>query len=391
MTTAGESHGPKVLSLVEGVPAGLLINLEAINHELDRRQGGYGRGGRQKIESDRVDITAGIRGGYSTGAPIVLEIINKDSRLEDPIKTPPVHRPRPGHADFAGAVKFNTNDCRNILERASARETSARTAAGCIGTQILNLLMIKSFGFVRKIGGVCSEFQLPTFPCDREIKLLRDQRDLSEVYTLGCNENEKMICRIKEAKRSKDTVGGEVEVHLFNLPVGIGSCDQWKNKLDSRIAAAVMGVQGIKAVEIGIGVNAGNLFGTQVHDEFEVAESLSESNSSNEEIFARKTNRAGGIEGGMTNGMPLVVRATMKPISTIPRGLQSVDLRSGSPETSDYERSDTCAVPAASVILENVICFEVARALLEGVGGETVNDLKANYIQRASARMNIIG
>ncbi len=370
--TAGESHGPALTALVCGLPAGLPVDVDFINAELHRRQGGYGRGGRQRIESDAITLLAGVRRGHTTGAPVVMQIPNRDSRLDDEIKTPAVHRPRPGHADLAGSVKWLTTDCRDTLERASARETASRVAAGALARCLLREFGMEVFGFVRSIHTITTDAAIDAGQLDQ----WRAKRDASEVYCPDEPASKAMIETIRRAKMDKDTVGGVVEAHVFGCPIGLGSCMNWHEKLDARLAAAVMGIQAFKGVEIGLGFEATRRVGSQVHDPIEYDASRKGEPSLG---FTRPTNSAGGLEGGMTNGMPIVVRGAMKPISTLLRGLPSVDLNTKQPEMSQYERSDICAVSAASVVMENVIAFEVARALREKFAGDSLIEMRANY------------
>ena len=381
--TAGESHGPCGIALIEGFPAGLRLDMEFINAELLRRQGGYGRGGRQAIEDDKAIFLAGVRQGITTGAPLVVQILNKDSRLDDLEATPPMHRPRPGHADLAGALKWLTNDCRNTLERASARETAARSAAGAVARCLLREFDIEVFGFVRGMLDVIA----PTEVTVENWKEVREERDDSAVYCPDDATCKAIIKHIKNAKKEKDTVGGLCETHVFGCPPGLGSCVQWNEKLDSKLAGAVMGIQAFKAVEIGLGSESGRLKGSQVHDP--ILYNASEKNHSHFG-FTRPTNHAGGIEGGMTNGMPIIVRGTMKPISTLLQGMDSVNLETGKDERSDYERSDVCALPAASVVMENVVGFEVAAAFLDSFGGVTMDLVRASHDAFANAARNIV-
>jgi chorismate synthase len=373
--TAGESHGPAMIAIVSGMPAGLAVDVEFINNELHRRQGGYGRGARQRIESDTVEMLSGVRRGHTMGSPICLKIANKDSRLDDLAKTPPVHTPRPGHADLAGSIKYLTTDCRETLERASARETSARVAAGALSQCLLRAVGIEVFGFVRSIldaswNGVVTESGW---------RSLIPLRDASETYCPDGAEGAttKRQCEIiRQAKIDKDTVGGLVEAHVFGCPPGLGSTMNWDERLDARLAAAVMGIQAFKAVEIGLGKECAARPGSRVHDpiRFDAARSATASLG-----FTRDTNNAGGLEGGMTNGAPIVVRGTMKPISTLLRGMPSVDLNTRQAATSAYERSDICAVSAASVVMENVVAFEVATSLREKFGGDSMAEVRAQF------------
>lgn len=374
--TAGESHGPAMTALVNGLPAGLTLDLDFINLELRRRQGGYGRGARQKIETDVVTFLAGVRTidgrVRTTGGPLAMLIPNKDSRLNDPERTPPVHRPRPGHADLAGSLKWLTTDCRETLERASARETAARTAAGAVARCLLREFDIATFGFVRGLLDAVTSLQ----PNSASLADLIALRSESEVYCPDPEVSEKIVAHIHRAKVDKDTVGGLAEVHVFGCPPGLGSCATWDSRLDARLAGAIMGIQAFKAVEIGLGKDCAFRRGSDVHDPIEFDESQRDRPSVG---FMRPSNNAGGIEGGMTNGMPVVVRGTMKPISTLLRGLPSVDLNTKTPEHSAYERSDVCALPAASVVMENVVAFEIARAFLEKFGGDTMREVRAAY------------
>ena len=374
--TAGESHGPALTTLINGVPAGLELDVHFINAELARRQGGYGRGARQKIEEDRATFLAGVRqiGGVTrtTGAPIVIQIANKDNRLNDGSKTPSVYRPRPGHADLAGSVKWLTTDCRETLERASARETAARTAAGALTRCLLREFEIETFGFVR---GMLDAITAIAIDEDQLDSLIR-ARDESDVYCPERAISERIMEHIRQAKIDKDTVGGQCEVHVFGCPPGIGSCVNWDMRLDARLAGAVMGIQAFKAVEIGLGKDCAFRRGSEVHDPIQFNSSMRETASVG---FTRPSNNAGGIEGGMSNGMPIVVRGTMKPISTLLRGMPSVDLNTRKPEHSAYERSDVCALPAASVVMENVVAFEIGRAFLEKFGGDTMHEVHAAY------------
>lgn len=370
--TAGESHGPAGVATVTGMPAGVLVDEDFINAELRRRQGGYGRGGRQRIETDRIEILSGVRLGKTIGAPVTMLVRNKDSRLDDLERTPPVTRPRPGHADLAGSIKWLTTDCRETLERASARETAARTAACALGNCLLRELGIESFGFTRQIGEVATGAVVT--PDNRaELRALRDE---SDTYCPDPGATERQRDVIRRAKIEKDTAGGILECHIFDCPPGIGSSMDWRTKLDARIAYAVMSIQAFKAVEIGLGVGCADRPGSQVHDPIAYDPQKRNENSLG---FVRPSNNAGGTEGGMTNGMPVVVRGTMKPISTLLRGLPSVNLESLQPEDSQYERSDVCAVSAAGVVMEHVVAFEVARAMLEKFGGDSLSELRSNF------------
>src|SRR5438105_1641048 len=370
--TAGESHGKALLALVEGMPAGVPVDKEFIDAELRRRQGGYGRGGRQKIETDRAEFLTGVRLGHTIASPVAMLIPNKDSRLDDPSATPPLHRPRPGHADLAGSIKWLTTDCRETLERASARETAARVAAGALARCLLTQFGINVFGFVRAVGPATATLELNA---DHWRDLLT-ARDASDAYCPDPAAGQAFRDFINEQKMAKDTAGGVVEAHVFGCPIGIGSCMTWDGRLDSRIAAAVVGIQAFKGVEFGIGFDAARLPGSKVHDEIGFDESQKNTPSLG---FVRGTNNAGGLEGGMTNGRPVVVRGAMKPISTLGKPLASIDLNTKQPSEAGWERSDISAIGAASVVMENVIAFEIARAFLEKFGGDSMTEIRANY------------
>jgi len=382
--TAGESHGPACLSVVTGLPAGLKLDADLINAELARRQGGYGRGGRQRIESDRVEFLSGVRRSVTLGSPVTMVVRNKDARLDDAARTPPVHRPRPGHADLAGSIKWLTDDCRATLERASARETASRVAAGSVARCLLRELGIEVIGFVRQILDARTEAVVT----EENRSEIIAARDASETYCPDEEATERQKAVIRQAKVDRDTVGGLVEAHVFGCPPGLGSCMDWRDKLDSRIAAAVMGIQAFKSVEVGLGRAVVGRPGSEVHDPIHYDESLAETPSLG---FARPTNNAGGLEGGMTNGMPVVVAGAMKPISTLLRGLPSVNLQTREPEESQYERSDICAVSAASVVMESVVAFEIARAVIDKFAGDTMGELHAAYAGFLSRARSIAG
>ncbi len=370
--TAGESHGPALVVTVTGLPQGLEIDEAFINAELERRQGGYGRGGRQNIETDTIEILTGVRSGHSIGSPLTMKIVNRDSRMDDLAKTPPISRPRPGHADLAGSIKYLTSDCRETLERASARETASRVAAGALSRVLLKHFGIEAFGFVRSIGTAACITQVT----EANYKEIRTKRDASDTYCPDPATSEQQRAIIRQAKIDKDTVGGLVEAHIFGCPPGLGSCMDYRDKLDARIAYAVMGIQAIKSVEIGLGKDVASRPGSQVHDPICFDESQQNSHTLG---YSRDTNNAGGTEGGMTNGQPVVVRAAMKPISTLLRGMPSIDLITKAAEQSAYERSDVCAVSACSVVVENVVAFEIARVLSEKCGGDSLGEMLQNY------------
>jgi chorismate synthase len=366
--TAGESHGAALTALVDGFPAGVRIDTAPIDAELRRRQGGYGRGGRQRIESDAVEITAGLWQGVTIGSPLALVVVNRDAKLQ---RLGDLDRPRPGHGDLTGAIK-HLGSIRGVLERASARETTVRVAAGALARQLLAEFGIAALGYVVELGGVAIEPRPGTMAEHRAL------RDASEVYSLDPGQDERIKTLIDEAGKEGDTLGGIVEVRVEGLPLGLGSHAQWDRKLDGRIAQAVMSIQAIKGVEIGLGFEAARLRGSQVHDpiQFDPAQQTGPTLG-----YVRPTNNAGGLEAGITNGQPLVVRAAKKPISTLRKPLESINLRTKEPEEAAYERSDVCAAPAASVIVENVVAFEVAAALVEKFGGDSLTEMKARYEQ----------
>jgi chorismate synthase len=364
--TAGESHGKALLALIDGFPAGVEIETDSIDLELRRRQGGYGRGGRQRIESDQVEILSGIWHHTTLGSPIALEVVNKDAKLERMDDLP---RPRPGHADLTGAIKF-LGPIRGILERASARETAVRVAAGALAKQLLKPFGITAFGYVVELGGVRIEPQCGTL--DEQ----RAARNASEIYSLNPAQDDQIKALIDAAGKDGDTLGGILEVRVEGLPFGLGTHAQWDRKLDGRLAQAVMAVQAIKGVEIGLGFEAARRPGSQVHDPIHYDKSQQDSPNLG---YVRPTNNAGGLEAGMTNGQPLVIRAAKKPISTLRKPLESVNLDTKQPETASYERSDVCAVPAASVILENVVAFEIACAVVDKFGGDSLAEMQARW------------
>lgn len=364
--TAGESHGKSLIAIVDGMPAGLAIDTGPIDVELRRRQGGYGRGGRQRIETDTVEVLSGIWHGTTLGSPIALQVVNKDYKLE---RLDDLDRPRPGHGDLTGAIKY-LGPIRGILERASARETTVRVAAGALAKQLLAQFGITAIGYVVELGGI--RIDPPDLPLAERLK----RREASEIYSLDPARDADVKSLIDETGKAGDTLGGIVEVRVEGLPFGLGTHTQWDLKLDGRLAQAVMAVQAIKGVEIGLGFEAARRRGSQVHDPITYDESQKEAPSLG---FERPTNNAGGLEAGMTNGQPLVVRAAKKPISTLRKPLESVNLKTKQPESAAYERSDICAVPAASVIVENVVAFEVARALVEKFGNDSLDEMKARH------------
>ncbi|HSW46798.1 MAG TPA: chorismate synthase [Phycisphaerae bacterium] len=366
--TAGESHGRALIALIEGVPAGVKLDIDLANREMARRQGGYGRGGRQKIEKDEVNILSGVRRGRTIGSPVAIQIANKDWRIDE---APAIERPRPGHADLAGSLKWLTTDCRETLERASARETAARVAAGAIVRSVLEPFGIRCIGFVTQIGPAVARVPENLSPDE-----LVAARDTNDVYTPDAGAVEPMVAAIRKSKEDKDTVGGIVEVRVFGCPPGLGSCMRWQDRLDGRLMAAVGSIQAFKGAEIGLGFGVASRPGSQVHDEIDYDPASRDTPCLG---FTRRSNNAGGLEGGMTNGQTVIVRGAMKPISTLLRGLDSVNLRSKQSERSDYERSDVCAVSAASVVAENVVAFEIVRAFLEKFAGDTLAEAQAAY------------
>jgi chorismate synthase len=364
--TAGESHGKAIVALIDGFPAGLTVDTAPIDVELRRRQGGYGRGGRQRIETDTVEILTGIWQSVTLGSPIALQVVNKDYKLE---RLEDLDRPRPGHADLTGAIKY-LGSIRSVLERASARETTVRVAAGALARQLLAQFDIHVLGYVVELGGVKIDAQPGNI---EEHKKLRDQ---SEIYSLNPAQDTQFKQMIDACGKEGDTLGGILEVRVEGLPFGLGSHTQWDRKLDGRLAQAVMSIQAIKGVEIGLGFEAARRPGSKVHDPIQFDESQRNTPSLG---FVRPTNNAGGLEAGMTNGQPLIVRAAKKPISTLRKPLESVNLKTHQPESAAYERSDVCAVSAASVIVENVVAFEVAAALVDKFGGDSLKEMKARY------------
>ncbi len=355
-STAGESHGKCLLTTLEGVPYGTPVTVETVNAELQRRQGGYGRGARMKLEKDEAEVLTGVRKGHALGSPVTLQILNRVQNAED---LNPITRPRPGHADLAGAMKFGTQDARDVAERSSARETAARVAAGAFANAFLGHFGIRALGYVVEIGGISSEKRL-----DDPDELAR-VRDASIFYTLDPPLDDRIRARVDEVKAAGDTLGGLFEVRVFGAPPGLGSHAGWESKLDGALARALMSVQTVKAVEVGLGFEASRRQGSQMHDEIVRA---------GDGKIARSRNNAGGIEGGMTNGQAVVVRAACKPISTLRKPMQTVDLASKEEAQALYERSDVCVVPAASVIGQAVVAFEIARTFLEKFGGDTFDE-----------------
>jgi len=374
--TAGESHGKQLTTIVEGLPAGMPLTSENINESLLRRQKGYGRGKRMQIEKDLVDICGGVRHGYTLGSPIAMVVKNDDFKHwedimgEDPIDIDQairrtVTRPRPGHADLNGAMKYGHRDMRNILERSSARETGARVAAGAVAKTLLNHLGVKIVGYVHEIAGITAKDQ-PGLTIDEKI----EKSEASDVRVLDKDVEQPMRDAIDQAKKDGDSIGGICEVVVEGLPAGIGSYVHYDRKLDARLAFAVQSINAFKGVEFGIGFEASRRPGSKVHDEIIWSE---------ETGFSRRTNNLGGFEGGMTSGMPIVVRGVMKPIPTLYKPLQSVDIESKEVFNASIERSDSCAVPAAAVVMEHVVAFEIANAILEQFPHDQFKKLQAAF------------
>ena len=379
--TSGESHGKCLNAIIEGVPAGIRIKEDIINSDLARRQVGYGRGARMQIEKDTVEIKSGIRFGKTTGAPICLEIKNKDfSNWEDVMSTKSYEYPteemlrkieeksftkvRPGHADYAGSKKYNLSDLRDVLERSSARKTAIEVAVGSIAKQILKEFGIIGFSHVVQIGNVKLDFYPKTYT------MIKEKAEKSDVMCADDLTADRMRNAIDEASSQGDTLGGKFEVIFGNLPIGLGSYVHWDQCLDGRIAQAVMSIPAIKAVEVGAGVDSAHLKGSQMHDEIFV--------NKNKDVY-RQTNNAGGIEGGMSNGETLIIKGTMKPIPTMKKTLATVDLKDMSPANAHFERSDVCAVPACSVVAEARVAIILVDELLAKIGGDNFVEMKAHY------------
>ena len=371
--TAGESHGPSLTAIVEGIPAGVPIDVAQINHDLARRQQGYGRGGRMKIEKDEVQLRSGVRWGESLGSPVTLVVDNKDWRNwekrmspfnEDRDERIAVTRPRPGHADLTGVLKYNHRDIRNVLERASARETTMRVAVGGLAKCLLHPFGIKVMGYVVSIGEI--EANLTNMTAET----IFSRAEVSPVRMADPVAEERTIALIDQCKQQGDTLGGVVEVVATGLPPGLGSFVQWDRKLDGRLGYALLSLQAVKGVEVGLGFATARLPGSQVHDEIAFDQQRG---------FVRHSNNSGGTEGGMSTGEPLRVRVAFKPLSTLMRPLHSVDLRTKEPVEATIERSDVCAIPAAAVIAESVVAFVLAQAFLEKFGGDSLVETKRNY------------
>ena len=373
--TAGESHGQALAGILEGMPAGLVLNRDELNRQLTRRQGGHGRGYRQQIEKDQAEVLSGIRHGVTMGSPIALVLWNRDWRnwrermavWEPPDTEKPVTVPRPGHADLAGAVKYQQTDIRNVLERASARETATRVAIAAIARQLLEHFDITIGSHVVRVLDGVSEVAGTEYD---DMRALSDDADASPVRSLDKGAEETMIARIDQAQKERNTVGGVFEVIARGVPPGLGSHVHWDRKLDARIAGAMMSIQAQKGVEIGTGFGVAERWGSEVHDEIYYDE---------QQGYYRQTGGSGGIEGGMSTGEPIVVRVAMKPLSTLMRPLDSVDIRTKEPTAAHIERSDVTAVPAASVVGEHVLALTLADAFLEKMGGDSIIEIEERY------------
>jgi chorismate synthase len=381
-TTAGESHGKGLIAIVEGVPSGLPLGVDTISSELARRQKGHGRGGRMKIEKDAAEILAGVRLGESIGSPVALYIPNRDwqnwqtamsieplaGATDDELRR--VKLPRPGHADLVGMLKYDRRDARDILERSSARETAARVAVGAVAKQLLSQFGITIGSHVVSLGGVAAVRPAPAdYPID-----INASADRSPVRCLDAEAEQQMVAAIDEARQRGDTLGGVFEVVGRGIPVGLGSHVSWQRRLDCRLAGALMSIQAMKGVEIGMGFEACRLPGSQVHDEIEADAERRLAGG-----FRRRSNRAGGLEGGITNGEPLTLRVGMKPLSTLMRPLMSVNIESREAAAAVRERSDVTAVPAAGIVGEAMVAIVLADAMIEKYGGDSLQDMSANF------------
>lgn len=381
--TAGESHGPQLTTIIEGLPSLLPITAEQINHELKRRQGGHGRGRRMQIETDTVEITSGIRHGKTLGSPVALVVTNDDWKHwtkimgaeplpedVDPneIKRQ-ISRPRPGHADLVGGMKYGHRDLRNVLERSSARETTVRVAVGAVAKILLEQLDIRIVAHVVEIGGITIDRQAVEGKSVEEIRTIVEE---DPCYCVDPEASAKMVALIDETKKAGDTIGGVVEVIVEGMPAGVGSYVHYDRKLDGKLAQAMLSINAFKGVEFGIGFDAAHVPGSQVHDEIIWDE---------EQGYTRRTNRLGGLEGGMSTGMPIVVRGVMKPIPTLYKPLQSVDIETKESFKASVERSDACAVPAASVVAEHAIAFEIANAILDQFHADQLPQLQQQIEQ----------
>ena len=370
--TSGESHGKSLISILDGIPANIELNIDEINYELEKRQGGYGRGGRMKIEKDRINILGGVRGKITLGGPISIEIKNKDyenwvkymNPMDDiDLETKKVDNVRPGHADLVGCLKYDFNDARNVLERSSARETASKVAVGAICKQVLKNFDIDFTSHVVQIGNIKDNNNY-------EFDYIKENVDKSEVRCINEKIEKEIIKEIDRVKSCGNTLGGVVEIRVKNLIPGLGSYTQFDKKIDGELAMHLMSIQAIKGVEIGIGFDVANNYGSNVMDEIYY---------SNEYGIRRKSNKLGGIEGGMTTGEEVVIRCAMKPIPTLYEPLKSINVNTLQSYNASTERSDNCAVPACSVVCENVVAFVICKYFLEKIGGDNLNDLKSNY------------
>jgi chorismate synthase len=385
--TAGESHGKSLVAIIEGFPAGVPVTALDINTELKRRQQGYGRGPRQVIENDKVEILSGIRGGKTIGSPIALKINNLDwqnwqdvmSAEREPDRKSMVTRPRPGHADLGGVLKYDLRDIRDVLERASARETAVRTAVGAVCRRLLYELDVDISSHVLEIGGAGWDGFSMGSEHVMDMSSLTEKADRSPVRCIVPEVQDRMISNIDNAREQRDTLGGIFEIVVTGLPPGLGSYVHWDRRLEGRLAGALMSLNGVKAVEFGLGKGAARKPGSEVHDEIRLIDGK----------ICRASNRAGGIEGGMTTGEPLLIRVALKPISTLGRPLISVDLENMSETSAHYERADICAVPAASVIGEAIVSIVLAQAFIEKFGGDSLIEIRSNldaYLERLGER-----
>lgn len=370
--TSGESHGKSLISILDGIPANIELNIDEINYELEKRQGGYGRGGRMKIEKDKINILGGVRGKITLGGPISIEIKNKDYenwiQYMNPMdnidfETKKVEKVRPGHADLVGCLKYDFEDARNVLERSSARETASKVAVGAICKQVLKNFNIDFISRVVQIGNVKDNNSY-------DFDYIKENVDKSAVRCINKDIEKEIIKEIDKVKSEGDTLGGVVEIRVKNLIPGLGSYTQFDKKIDGELAMHLMSIQAIKGVEIGIGFDVANNYGSNVMDEIYY---------NNEDGIKRKTNQLGGIEGGMTTGEELVIRCAMKPIPTLYKPLKSININTRESYSASIERSDNCAVPACSVVCENVVAFVICKYFLDKIGGDNLNDLKSNY------------
>jgi chorismate synthase len=370
--TAGESHGPALTAILDGLPAGLPLQVEMINHDLARRQQGYGAGPRMKIEQDQADILGGVMDGLTTGAPVVIQIQNRDHAKWRGRPVPPFTTPRPGHADLTGAIKYGLRDLRPALERASARETAGRVAVGAVCRQFLDRFGIRVGGYVYSIGNIDAD--IADIPLLERIALASQ----SEVSCPDTKASEAILERIRQVMQERDTLGGVIEVLVIGVPAGLGSYAQWDRRLEARLGAAVLSIQAVKGVEIGRAFENSRLTGTQAQDAITLVG----------EHLIRTTDRAGGLEGGITTGQPLVIRAAMKPIATTLTPQPTVDLGRGEETPAQYERSDFCPVPRAVVIVEAMVAFILADALLEKIGGDSMDEMRPRFENLRRARLS---